>query len=80
MIPYMFGKLAPNLTYSTGGLVKYVPGRGYFRAVFSQNGDKIITSPPPPQSLNGSLDIMVAYAVVREQNEGLLSPVCGEQT
>ena len=35
------------------GLVKYVPGRGYFRAVSSQNGDKFVTS-PPPQSLNGS--------------------------
>ena len=30
------------------GLVKYVPGRGYFRAVPSQNGDKFVTSPPPP--------------------------------
>ena len=54
MIPYMVGKLAPNPTHSTRGLVKYVPGRGYFRAVPSQNGDKIVTSPPPPQSLNGS--------------------------
>ena len=54
MIPYMFGKLAPSSTYSTGGLVKYIPGRSYFRAVFSQNGDKIVTPLPPPQSLNGS--------------------------
>ena len=45
--PYMVGKLAPNPTRSTRGLVKYVPGRGYFRAVPSQNGDKIVTSPPP---------------------------------
>ena len=29
------------------GLVKYVPGGGYFRAVPSQNGDKYVTSPPP---------------------------------
>ena len=35
-------------------LVKYVHGRGYFRAVPSQNGDKCFTSPPSPQSLNGS--------------------------
>ena len=54
MIPYMVGKLAPNSSHLTRGLVKYVPGRGYFRAVLSQNGDKFGTSPPPPQSLNGS--------------------------
>ena len=46
MISYMVGKLAPNPTRSTGGLVKYVPGRSYFRAALSQNGDKIVTSPP----------------------------------
>ena len=55
MIPYMVGKLAPNLSHLTRGLVKYVPGRGYLRAVPSQNGDKYVTSPPPPpQSLNWS--------------------------
>ena len=53
MIPYMVGKLAPNSSHLTRGLVKYVPGRGYFRAISSQNGDKFVTS-PPPQSLNGS--------------------------
>ena len=47
MIPYMVGKLAPNSTHSTRGLVKYVPGRGYYRGVPSQNGDKFVTSPPP---------------------------------
>ena len=47
MIPYMVGKLAPNPTHSTRGLVKYVSGRGYFRAVLSKNGDKIVISPPP---------------------------------
>ena len=47
MIPYIVGKLAPNPTHSIRGLVKYVPGRVYFRAVSSQNGDKIVTSPPP---------------------------------
>ena len=41
-------KLVPNSTHSTRGLVKYVPDRGYFRAVLSQNGDIFITSPPPP--------------------------------
>ena len=51
MIPYMVGKLAPNSSHLTRGLVKSVPGRGYFRAVPSQNGDKYVTS-PPPQSLN----------------------------
>ena len=48
MIPYMVGKLAPNLSHLIRGLVKYVPGRGYFRAVAYQNGDKYVTSPPPP--------------------------------
>ena len=48
MIPYMVGKLAPNSTYSIKGLVKYVPGRRHFCAVPSQNGDKIVTSPPLP--------------------------------
>ena len=47
MIPDMVDKLAPNRNHSTRGLVKYVPGRGYFRAVPSQDGDKFVTSPPP---------------------------------
>ena len=61
MIPYMVGKLAPNSSHLTRGLVKYVLGRGYFRAVFSKNGDKFVTSPPPPQSLNGSLTTDTAF-------------------
>ena len=48
MIPYMIGKLAPNSSHLTRGLVKYVPGRGYFRAVFSQNGVKFVKHPIPP--------------------------------
>ena len=48
MIPYMVGKLAPSSSHLIRGLVKYVSGRGYFRAVPSQNGDKYVTSPPPP--------------------------------
>ena len=51
MIAYMVGKLAPNSSHLTMGLVKSVPGRpgrGYFRAVPSQNGDKYVSSPPPP--------------------------------
>ena len=48
MIPYTVGKLAPSSSHLTRGLVKYVPGKGYFRAVSSQNGDKFVTSPPPP--------------------------------
>ena len=55
MTPYMLvGKLAPNSSHLTRRLVKYVPGRDYFRAFPSQNGDKFVTSQPPPQSLNGS--------------------------
>ena len=48
MIPYMVGKIAPNSTHSTRVLIEYVPGRDYFRAVSSENGDKFVTSPPPP--------------------------------
>ena len=47
MIPYMVGKLDPNPTHSTRGLIKYVPGRVFFRAVLSQNGDKFVTFSPP---------------------------------
>ena len=50
---HMVGKLAPNPTHLTRGFGKYVPGRSYFRAFPSQNGDKIVTS-PTPQSLNDS--------------------------
>ena len=51
MIPYMVGKLAPNSSHLTRGLVKSVPGKSYFCAVPSQNGEKYVTY-PPPQSLN----------------------------
>ena len=54
MIPHIVGKLAPKSSHLTRELVKYVLGRGYFRAVPTQNGEKNVTSPPPPQSLNGS--------------------------
>ena len=51
----LYGRQAcPEFSSSTRGLVKHVPGRSYFRAVSSQNGDKFVTSPTPPQSLNGS--------------------------
>ena len=50
VISYMVGKLAPNPLHLTRRLVKYVLGRNYLRAVSSQNGDKFVTSPPPPQS------------------------------
>ena len=44
----MVGKLAPNSSHLTRGLVKCVPDRDYFRAVSYQNGDRIVTSPPLP--------------------------------
>ena len=47
MIPYMAGKLTPNASEFTRGLVKYVPGKSYFRAVPSQNGDIFVTPPSP---------------------------------
>ena len=53
MNPYMVGKLAPNSSHLTRGLVKYASGRGYFRTVPSQNGNKRFTSPPFTQSLTG---------------------------
>ena len=48
MIPYMIGKIAPSSSLLTREFVKYVLGRGYFRAGSSQNEDKYVTSPPPP--------------------------------
>ena len=47
MIPYMDGKLVPNPTHYTRGLVNYVPGRSYFGVVPSQNGDKFVIFSPP---------------------------------
>ena len=61
MIPYMVGKLAPNSSHLTRGFVKYVPGRGYFRAVPSQIGGKHVTTPPPPQSLNRSTRMILVH-------------------
>ena len=60
MIPYMVGKLAPNSSHLTRGLVKFVPGRGNFRAVSYQKRDNFFTSLPPPQSLNWSAGLFEA--------------------
>ena len=38
----------PESNSFTRGLVKYVPGRGYFRAFPSHNRDKFVISPLPP--------------------------------
>ena len=38
----------PELNSFNQGLVKYVPGRDYFLAAPSQNGDTFVTPPPPP--------------------------------
>ena len=48
MIPYMAGKLATNSSRLTRGLVKHVPGRGYFRAIPSQTGTNMLHPRPPP--------------------------------
>ena len=64
MISYMIGKLVPNSSHSTRGLVKYVPGRGYFRAVSSQNGDTIVTSPPPPPIVER---ILMTYSELNDE-------------
>ena len=81
MIPYMVGKLAPNLNHSTKKLVKYVPGRGDFRAVSSQNGDKIVTSPLPPivERIATRTDILkagpmalITKSLIRRNKRGIL--------
>ena len=54
MILYMVGKLAPNSTHSTRGLVKYVPDRAIFVPSSLKTGTNLL-HPLPPQSLNGSL-------------------------
>ena len=63
MTPYMVGKLAPKSSYLTRGLVKYVLVRGHFRAVPSQNGDKYVTSPPPP-----IVELVRSVALVESDN------------
>ena len=45
MISYTVGKLAQSSTHFTRGLVKYVPGRGFVRAVPFQKKDKLAISP-----------------------------------
>ena len=45
----LYGRqVALNSTHFTRGLVKYIPGRGYFRAVPFQNEDTFATFPTPP--------------------------------
>ena len=68
MIPYMVRKLAPNSSLLTRGLVKSVPGRGYFRAVPSQNREKYVTSPPLP---------IVELVFIRENREDTEEPHLG---
>ena len=53
MIPYMVGKLAPNSSHLTRGLVKYIPGRGYSVPFPPKTGTNLL-HPRPPQSLNES--------------------------
>ena len=70
MTLYMIGRLTPNSPHFTRGLVKYVPGRGYFRAVLSQNGDKFATPPTPPiverlkgERLKTNVTLVISYQV-----------------
>ena len=67
----MVGKLALNLTQFTTGLVKYVPGRGFFRAVSFQNGDKFATSPTPPIVERLSLTVLIFHAISGERGNCL---------
>ena len=48
MILYMVGMLATNSPHFARGLIKYVPGRGYYRVVPSQNGGQNCDIPDPP--------------------------------
>ena len=49
MIPYMVGKLAPNSSHLTRGLVKYVPDRAKFVPFPAKTGTNLL-HPRPPQS------------------------------
>ena len=78
MIPYMVGKLAPNSSHLTRGLVKYVPGRGYFRAVPFQNWDKYVTSPPSPivEPVQDAAKLMRETAFGKSSNGRNYDPKC----
>ena len=76
MIPCMVCKLAPNLSHLIRGLVNCVPGRGCFRAVSFQNGDKFVAF-PSPQSLNGSNDSRPPTAPLIHAAEGTVPLVTG---
>ena len=85
MIPYMVGKLTPNSTHSTRGLVKNVPSRGYFRAIPSQNGGQNCSSPPPsiieqvsPRSLHATMIVIACGSTSQErlQYSGRPYPAC----
>ena len=54
MIPCMVGKLAPNSSYYIRGLAKYKSSGGAVFVPSPPKTDKLVTSPPPPQSLNDS--------------------------
>ena len=74
MIPYMVGKLAPNSSHLTRGLIKDVPGRGYFRAVSSLNGDKYVTPPPPPPNRRTGRSVMPVNSKMSFSARMLLPP------
>ena len=67
MLPYIVGKFAPNSSHLTRGLVKYVPGKGFFRAVSSQNGDKYVTCPPPPPPIVELVFVVVGADRINER-------------
>ena len=75
MIPYMVGKLAPNSSHLTRGLVKYVPDRSYFRAVSSQNGVKFVITPPLPPVVE-----RVSTPHLAQRRDGALSLTTGCST
>ena len=54
MIPYMVGKLAPNSSHLTRGLVNMSPVGATFVPFPPKTGTNLLHPRPPPQSLNGS--------------------------
>ena len=72
MIPYTVGKLASNSSHLTRGLVEYVPGRSYFRAVSSQNGIKFVTTPPPPPIVEITVRVLLGACAAGKAPEVVL--------
>ena len=66
--PLQRRQACPELIAFDQGVGQSVPDRGCFHAVFSQNGDKIVTSPPSPNRWTGPKRLIKPpYFIYREQ-------------